>query len=145
MSVRLKADTTEKRKITRMTQPLRVLFVCRVNRHRSATAERLFCKRQDLDVRSAGTSEDAMVRVNERMLDWANLIFVMDEDQQKNLKKMFPEHPALERTVCLDIPDIFGFNDPELVRLLQERVQRTLDATDRPGGAEAHSGSPRRN
>jgi predicted protein tyrosine phosphatase len=128
-----------------MTQPLRVLFVCRLNRHRSATAERLFCKREELDVRSAGTSEDAMVRINERMLDWADVIFVMDQDQQKNLKKMFPEHPALERIVCLDIPDQFGFNDPELVQLLQERVQPTLDATNRPGGAEARSGSPTRN
>jgi predicted protein tyrosine phosphatase len=128
-----------------MTQPLRVLFVCRLNRHRSATAERLFCKRQDLDVRSAGTSEDAMVWINERMLDWADLIFVMDDDQQRKLKEMFPEHPALQRAVCLDIPDIFGFNDPELVQLLQERVQRTLDATNRPGGAGARSGSPTRN
>lgn len=104
----------------------RLLFVCRLNRHRSATAERLFCKRQDLDVRSAGTSEDAMVRVNERMLDWADVIFTMDELQQKDLKQMFPQHPAVDRVICLDIPDVFSFNDPELVQLLEERVERTL-------------------
>ena len=57
----------------------RVLFICRVNRHRSATAERVFCKRGDLDVRSAGTSQDALVRVNKRMLEWADVIFTMDE------------------------------------------------------------------
>src|ERR1700687_3541588 len=38
-----------------------VLFVCRLNRSRSATAERVFCKRADLEVRSAGTSDDALV------------------------------------------------------------------------------------
>ena len=128
-----------------MAHPTRLLFVCRLNRHRSATAERLFSKRPDLDVRSAGTNEDAMVRVNARMLEWAELVLVMDPDQQKKLTKMFPAHPALNRLVCLDIPDVFGFNDPELVRLLEERVQRTLDATDRSGGAEARSGSPRQN
>jgi predicted protein tyrosine phosphatase len=113
-----------------MREPVRVLFVCRLNRHRSATAERLFCKRKDLDVRSAGTSEDAMVQINDRMLDWADVIFAMDEDQQNNLRKMFPSHPALTRIVCLDIPDVFSFNDPELIALLEDRVNRTLDASN---------------
>jgi predicted protein tyrosine phosphatase len=109
-----------------MRKPLRVLFVCRLNRHRSATAERLFCKRPDLDVRSAGTNEDAMVQVNERMLEWADIIFAMDEEEHANLNNMFPNHPALGRIVCLEIPDVFGFNDPELVRLLEERVPAHL-------------------
>jgi predicted protein tyrosine phosphatase len=100
----------------------RVLFVCRFNRCRSATAERLFCKHPDLDVRSAGTDEDALVRVNRRMLDWADQIFTMDSSQGRALEQMFPGHPALERLVCLDIPDDFGFLAPELVKLLEERV-----------------------
>jgi predicted protein tyrosine phosphatase len=114
-----------------MTKPLRLLFVCRLNRHRSATAERLFCKRADLDVRSAGTAEDAMVRVNERMLDWADIVFAMDDDQCRKLRRMFPQHPAVQGVVCLDIPDVYAFNDPELVQLLQDRVQRTLDEAQR--------------
>ena len=126
------------------TQALRLLFVCRLNRHRSATAERLFCKRHDLDVRSAGTSEDAMVRVNDRMLEWADVIFAMDEDERNNLKRMFPNHPAIARIVCLDIPDVFSFNDPELVRLLAERVQTHL-SKGAPGADAARSGSPTQN
>lgn len=100
----------------------RVLFICQFNRCRSATAERLFCKRPDLDVRSAGTSDDALVRVTERMLDWADTIFTMDPEQQRALAKMFPGHRSLERLVCLDIQDVYGFLDPELVSLLEERV-----------------------
>jgi predicted protein tyrosine phosphatase len=100
----------------------RVLFICRLNRHRSATAERIFCKRQDLDVRSAGTEEDALVRVNALMLDWAEKIFVMDPLQLEALRRMFPTHPALDRIVCLDIPDEFVFLQPKLVELLQEKV-----------------------
>lgn len=100
----------------------RVLFLCQFNRCRSATAERIFCKQTDLDVRSAGTSEDALVRVNQRMLDWADLIFTMDREQQKALARMFPGHAALKRLVCLDIPDDFGFLEPALVTLLEERV-----------------------
>ena len=109
-----------------MGKPLRVLFVCRLNRNRSATAERLFCKRQDLEVRSAGTNEDARVQVNQRMMDWADVIFALDDIEEKNLRSMFPDDAALARIVCLDIPDVYGFNDAELVSLLQERVDPHL-------------------
>ena len=104
----------------------RVLFLCRLNRHRSATAERIFCKRKDLDVRSAGTEEDALVRVNARMLEWAEVIFVMDPMQIESLRRMFPSHPVLDRVICLDIPDVFMFLQPKLVELLEERVQKHL-------------------
>ena len=108
------------------TAPRRVLFVCQLNRARSATAERLYCKRTDLEVVSAGTSEDALVRVNERMLDWADVIFTMDTGQQQDLERLFPSHAALAHAICLDIPDNYGFLDPELVKLLQERVGERL-------------------
>ena len=100
----------------------RVLFLCKYNRSRSATAERLFCKRPDLEVRSAGTNEEALVRVNQRMLDWADVVFTMDSTQQRALQHMFPSHPGLKKLVCLEIPDDFAFLHPELVKLLNERV-----------------------
>ena len=49
---------------------IRTLFICYYNRKRSATAERVFGRNMALDVRSAGTSDEAMVQVNERMLEW---------------------------------------------------------------------------
>ena len=103
-----------------------MLFLCHYNMTRSATAERLFCKRPDLDVRSAGTSPDALARVNTLMLEWADVIFIMDNAQRRSLEAMFPGHPALQRLVCLDIPDNFTFLEPELVKLLEERVPRHL-------------------
>lgn len=102
--------------------PRRLLFVCRQNRKRSATAERLFCKRSDLDVRSAGTAPDALVRVNVNMLEWADVIFIMEADQRQWLETTFKDHPSLAKVVCLDIPDVFTFLQPELIQLLQERV-----------------------
>ena len=108
--------------------PRRVLFVCRQNRRRSATAERIFCKRADLDVRSAGTSADALVRVNANMLDWADVVFVMDDDQRRWLRSTFEAHPALAKIVCLDIPDVFTFLQPELVQMLHERVETHLNS-----------------
>ena len=104
----------------------RVLFVCQYNRRRSATAERVFAKRSDLEVRSAGTSEEALVRVNRHMLAWADVIFVMDDGQREALDRLFPDDPALARLICLQIPDEFQFLDEELVRLLENRVEPYL-------------------
>jgi predicted protein tyrosine phosphatase len=101
---------------------MHVLFVCRYNRKRSATAERVFGKEAALDVRSAGTSEDALVRVNTRMLEWADVVFTMDDGQQRALARMFPAHPGLDKIVCLEIEDQYDFLDPELVALLRERT-----------------------
>ena len=89
---------------------------------RSPTAERLFAKRPGLDVRSAGTAEDALARVNTNMLDWADLVFIMDEQQRRSLQRRFAGHPALAHLICLDIPDEFAFLQPELVDLLEARA-----------------------
>jgi len=102
--------------------PIRALFVCHYNRKRSATAERIFGKDPSLEVLSAGTSDEAMVQVNQRMLEWADLVFVMDNEQVEALGKMFPGHPVLPKVVCLDIQDCYHFLDPELVATLQERT-----------------------
>src|SRR5688572_18343376 len=92
-------------KITRQmgvtaNEPIRTLFICHFNRKRSATAERVFGKDPALEVLSAGTSEDALVQVNQRMLEWADVVFVMDDDQCRELARMFPEHPALAKVIC---------------------------------------------
>jgi predicted protein tyrosine phosphatase len=106
---------------------IRVLFLCHYNRKRSATAERVFAKDPSLDVRSAGTSDEAMVQVNQRMLEWADIVFIMDEDQRADLARLFPGLAAASRAVMLQIKDDYHFLDPELVKLLQERVTPHLD------------------
>jgi predicted protein tyrosine phosphatase len=107
--------------------PIRALFICHYNRKRSATAERVFAKDPTLDVLSAGTSEEAMVQVNERMLEWADIVFVMDDDQVQALAKMFPGHSTLDRVICLEIPDKYHFLDPDLVAILDTRTRPHLD------------------
>ena len=120
---------------------LRVLFVCRFNRSRSATAERVFSKERGLDVRSAGTSDDAMVQVNQLMLEWADVVFLMEEEQRRALARAFPNHNAIPRAIVLDIKDEYDFLDPDLVTLLRERVTPHLD---RFRAGAARSQSPKR-
>jgi predicted protein tyrosine phosphatase len=120
------------------TDPIRALFICHFNRKRSATAERVFGKDPSLEVLSAGTSEDALVQVNARMLEWADVVFVMDDEQCRALAQMFPGHPAVGRLICLNISDDYHFLDPELVSLLQERTSPHLEKL-RTGGDAARS------
>jgi predicted protein tyrosine phosphatase len=115
--------------------PCRVLFLCQHNRMRSPTAERLFSKRTDLEVRSAGTASDALARVNAQMLDWADLIFIMDDQQRRSLRRRFAGHPALDRLISLEIPDEYSFLQPELVALLLTRTAAHLPPG--PGTAPA--------
>src|SRR5262245_61844196 len=115
--------------------PCRVLFLCRHNRMRSPTAERIFSKRTDLEVRSAGTASDALARVNQQMLNWADLIFIMDDQQRRSLRRRFAGHPALDRLICLEIPDEYTFLQPELIALLQTRTAPHLPVA--PGTAPA--------
>lgn len=106
--------------------PIHALFICHYNRKRSATAERVFGKDPSLEVLSAGTSEEAMVQVNQRMLEWADILFVMDDEQVRALGNMFPGHPAVDHVVCLNIADNYDFLDPELVAILKERTMPHL-------------------
>jgi predicted protein tyrosine phosphatase len=117
-----------------MAAPTRVLFLCRHNRMRSPTAERVFGKRPDLDVRSAGTARDALARVNTNMLVWADLIFIMDDRQRRALARRFAGHVSLEHLICLDIPDDFTFMQPELVELLHTRTAPHLPVVTAPDG-----------
>ena len=108
-------------------EPIRTLFICHFNRKRSATAERVFGKDPTLDVLSAGTSDEALVQVNQRMLEWADVVFVMDDDQCRELARMFPGHPAVDKIICLNISDDYHFLDPELITMLEERTAPHLN------------------
>ena len=80
-----------------------------------------------------------MVRVNERMLEWADIVFVMDADQVEALRRMFPAHPALERVICLDIEDCYAFLEPQLVDYSNRRF---LSISDRCLSTRRTPGTP---
>ena len=94
-----------------------VLFVCSQNKLRSPTAEQVFAQRPDIEVASAGTNSDAETPLSAELIEWADVIFVMEKAHRTKLQ---------QRVVCLDIPDKYRFMDPELVQLLEARVGRHL-------------------
>ncbi len=105
----------------------KVLFVCGRNRLRSPTAERVFSVREDLEVLSAGLNHDAEEPLTGELVEWADLIFVMEKAHLNRLRSRFRPHMRGEqRVICLDIPDDYDYMQPELVELLHAKVGRHL-------------------
>lgn len=104
----------------------RYLFVCSQNRLRSPTAEQIFSDRKDIAVASAGTNHDAEEPLTAEWVRWADIIVVMEKTHRNKIQKRFRKALNGQRMVCLDIPDDYDFMDPELVRLLEERMARYL-------------------
>ncbi|GGH22236.1 low molecular weight protein tyrosine phosphatase family protein [Mucilaginibacter phyllosphaerae] len=94
-----------------------LLFICSKNQWRSPTAELLFKGHQLHHARSAGTSDKARVKLNQKLIDWADVLFVMEYKHREIIKQKFDaRHKQL---VVLNIADDYQFNDPELIAFLQ--------------------------
>ena len=104
----------------------RILFICSQNRLRSPTAEQVFSSRPGLEVASAGLNNDAESPVTPELLEWADLVFVMEKAHRNKLSKKFRANLSGKRVICLDIPDEFEFMDPILVKLLNAKVPQFL-------------------
>jgi len=96
----------------------RALFICGKNRLRSPTAEQVFATWPGVDVASAGLSQDAPTPVSGELIEWADIIFVMERAHASKLRRGFRRHLRGQRVVCLGIPDRFGYMDPALIELL---------------------------
>jgi predicted protein tyrosine phosphatase len=105
---------------------LKVLFVCTQNRLRSPTAEAVFSVDPNLEVMSAGTNADADSPVSADLIEWADVIFVMENVHRDKLNRQFGSLLRAKRIVVLGIPDRYRYMDPELIELLRERVPRHL-------------------
>ena len=67
----------------------KLLFVCSQNRLRSPTAEALFARNQDIEVASARTNHDADIPISAELIEWADLIFVMEQTHRTKLQQRF--------------------------------------------------------
>lgn len=102
----------------------KLLFLCWQNRLRSPTAETVYSNRPGIRARSAGLDPDAVRVITPGMILCADAIFVMEREQRRELYNRFRSELGLKPVFCLDIPDDYERDDPELVMLLTERVSR---------------------
>ena len=97
---------------------MKVLFICNQNQNRSKTAENIF--KGKFKTRSAGLYNEKPVTA--KQLSWADTVIVMDEEQRREVAKRFPKQYMQKRILSLDIPDVFHYNQPELVNMLKSKI-----------------------
>lgn len=105
---------------------MNLLFVCSENRLRSPTAEAVFSNYPGVAAIGAGTNADAETPVSGDLIEWADIVFVMEPSHRNKIRKKYDALLRGKRLVCLDIPDVYGYMQPELVRLLESRVSKYL-------------------
>lgn len=101
---------------------MKLLFICNQNQNRSKTAEEAFKDR--FYTKSAGLYNDKPI--TEKQLAWADIVLVMEEEQRYELSKRFPKQYMQKRIISLDIPDIYHYNQPELIEILKRKVDELL-------------------
>ena len=101
---------------------MKVLFVCNQNENRSKTAEELFKNR--FKTKSAGLFNNRPVTI--AALEWADTIIVMEDEQRSEIAKRFPKQYMKKKILSLNIPDIYCYNQPELIEILKSKVDDLL-------------------
>ena len=97
---------------------MKVLFICNQNENRSKTAEKLFKAR--FQTKSAGLFNNRPVTAS--VLEWADTIVVMEDRQRSEIAKRFPKQYMQKQILSLNIPDIYHYNQPELVEILKSKI-----------------------
>lgn len=117
--------TTQKHQLLLIEAQIKmnVLFICNQNQNRSKTAAELFSSQ--FNTLSAGLYNEEPV--NEKQVSWADLIIVMEESQRKELAKRFPKHYMKKRILSLGIPDIYSYQQPELVKAIKASMKELVE------------------
>jgi predicted protein tyrosine phosphatase len=99
-----------------------VLFICSQNKLRSPTAEQIFSDYPGVETASAGISNDAEIPLTPELIEWADLIFVMEKIHREKLSAKFKPYLGKAHIICLNIPDKYNYMDPTLVKILRKKI-----------------------
>jgi predicted protein tyrosine phosphatase len=102
---------------------MNVLFICNQNQNRSKTAEEIFKDR--FNTKSAGLYNTKPVI--EKQIQWADIVVVMEESQRGEIAKRFPRQYMLKRILSFDIPDVYHYNQPELIEILNSKMDELFE------------------
>ena len=104
----------------------RVVTVCSAGCLRSPTAAVVLAQDPfNFNTRAAGlTDEYALILLSPSLLSWADEFVVMEPAMKAAVRLKFADAFGRETEkliVVLDIPDIYAYRDPELMKLIKDR------------------------
>jgi len=91
----------------------------------SPTAEGLLEDRAEFEVCSAGTWIHAPKRISGDLIDWADLVFAMEEHHKEAILELKPE--AENKIIVLEISDVYPKNHPKLIETLEKKLSKILN------------------
>jgi predicted protein tyrosine phosphatase len=105
----------------------RWLFVCSAGLLRSPTGAALAI-RKGLNARSCGSAVDyALIPISANLIMWAEKIVFVNEENYHESLQLFKDYQMLHnlltvRSLVLDIPDIYNYNDPDLIIEFEKQI-----------------------
>lgn len=105
----------------------RWLFVCSAGLLRSPTGAALAVKK-GLNARSCGSAiEYALIPISANLIMWAEKIVFVNEENYHEALELFKDYQMLHnlltmRSLVLNIPDMYEYNDPELVVEFEKQI-----------------------
>ena len=103
----------------------KVLTVCSAGLLRSATLQNMLIKEYGYNVRNCGTEDYALIPISEALVKWADEIVFVNLENFNRVRFDLEEYGLIEKTIVLDIPDIYEFNNPKLVEICKSQYDDT--------------------
>jgi len=105
---------------------MKFLFLCSQNKRRSLTAEKIFSAHKGHNVRSAGTENNARIKVTAGLLGWADIVFCMEKKHVRRINEKYRDILNTKKVVCLNITDDYEYMDEALIDVLEASVEEYL-------------------
>ncbi|OUD29150.1 protein tyrosine phosphatase, partial [Flavobacterium sp. FPG59] len=80
----------------------------------------------EYNVKSAGTEDSARIKINSKLIIWAEIIFVMEKKHKEKILKRFSTETSNKKIIILDIPDIYKYMDKELIEEIRTSISEYL-------------------
>ena len=84
----------------------------------------MFSEYDNVEAISAGTNKDCEQPVTGDLIEWSDVVLVMENSHRNKVSKKFRGLLKDKKLAVLDIPDNYDFMDSALVRLLEAKVPR---------------------
>jgi predicted protein tyrosine phosphatase len=103
----------------------KVLTVCSAGLLRSATLQNFLIREYGYNVRNCGTDQShALIPISEALCKWADEIVFVHKNNYNDVKNDLEEIGIPEEKIkVLEIPDMFGFNEPDLIAIIKEQYK----------------------
>ena len=106
----------------------KVLCVCSAGLLRSATLQNMLIKEYGYNVRNCGTELSyALIPISEALIHWADEIVFVNKSNYRSVKlDLLEQQIDMGNVFILDIPDNYGFNNPELVEICKQQYKKIV-------------------